>query len=105
MQGKFILVIGPSGSGKGTLINHARSLFPQIAYPKSCTTRSPRGGDSDKNYLFLSHEDFSEKIKDGEFLEWAEYGGNYYGTLKSEVTRLLEQGRVVLKELEVQGVR
>ncbi len=105
MKGKFILVIGPSGSGKGTLINHIRSLFPSLVYPKSCTTRSPRGGESDGHYIFLNAEDFKARADRGEFLEWAEYGGNYYGTLASEVLPLLSEGRIALKELEVQGAR
>ena len=105
MRGKFILVIGPSGSGKGTLINHIRPLFPELAYPKSCTTRAPRGGDSDGHYIFLSADEFKQRADHGDFLEWAEYGGNYYGTLASEVLPLLQEGRNALKELEVQGAR
>jgi guanylate kinase len=105
MPGTFILVIGPSGSGKGTLISHARPLFPSIVYPKSCTTRARRGGDSDGHYTFLSVPDFKAKVDAGEFLEWAEYGGNYYGTLASDVLPLLAEGKVALKELEVQGAR
>jgi guanylate kinase len=105
MQGKFILVVGPSGSGKGTLINYARPLFPSLVYPKSCTTRAPRGGDSDGHYIFLSTEEFKSRTEKGEFLEWAEYGGHLYGTLKSEVMPLLEDGKIALKELEVQGAR
>jgi guanylate kinase len=105
MQGKFILVVGPSGSGKGTLINYIRPLFPEMLYPKSCTTRAPRGGDSDGHYIFLSADDFKFRADKGEFLEWAEYGGNYYGTLSSEVMPLLVEGKVALKELEVQGAR
>lgn len=105
MQGKFILVIGPSGSGKGTLIQHVRSLFPSLVYPKSCTTRAPRSADSDGHYDFLTAEEFKTRADRGDFLEWAEYGGNYYGTLASEVLPLLEAGNVALKELEVQGAR
>ncbi len=105
MQGTFILVIGPSGSGKGTLINYARPLFPSIIYPKSCTTRAPRGGDSDGHYYFLSADEFKARADRGDFLEWAEYGGHYYGTLGSEVIPLLSRGAIALKELEVQGAR
>lgn len=76
-----------------------------MVYPKSCTTRAPRGGDSDGHYIFLGAEDFKSRADRGEFLEWAEYGGNYYGTLASEVTPLLSEGTVALKELEVQGAR
>ncbi len=104
-KGKFILVVGPSGSGKGTLINYIRPLFPELVYPKSCTTRAPRGGDSDGHYIFLNAEDFKNRADKGEFLEWAEYGGNYYGTLSSEVLPLVSEGSIALKELEVQGAR
>jgi len=105
MGGKFILVVGPSGSGKGTLINHVRPLFPEIQYPKSCTTRARRGGDSDERYIFLSPEEFTAQAEKGAFLEWAEYGGNFYGTLASEVLPLLKEGQKAIKELEVQGAR
>jgi guanylate kinase len=105
MVGKLILVVGPSGSGKGTLINHARPLFPALIYPKSCTTRGKRGGESDRNYYFLTQDEFASRIAKGDFLEWAEYGGNRYGTLKSEVIPLLTEGKTALKELEVQGAR
>ena len=106
MKGKFILVIGPSGSGKGSLIQHIKPLFPGLIYPKSCTTRAMREGEkSGVSYYFLSQEDFEDRIARDEFLEWAEYGGNYYGTLNVEVLPALEQGKIALKELEVQGVR
>jgi len=106
MQGKFILVIGPSGSGKGTLIGHIRPLFPSLVYPKSCTTRAMRAGEKNgEHYYYLTLEDFKARIARGEFLEWAEYGGNYYGTLNSEVMPSLAEGKFALKELEVQGVR
>lgn len=106
MKGKFILVIGPSGSGKGTLIQHIRPLFPSLVYPKSTTTRAMRAGEvNGEHYYFLSQDDFQKKIDAGEFLEWAEYGGNLYGTLMSEVMPLVNEGRTALKELEVQGAR
>lgn len=105
MRGKFILVVGPSGSGKGTLINHIRPLFPSLVYPQSCTTRKPRGADSDGHYVFLSSQEFKNRAEKGEFLEWAEYGGNYYGTLASDIVPLLSEGKITLKELEVQGAR
>ncbi|MBV9349347.1 MAG: guanylate kinase [Patescibacteria group bacterium] len=105
-MGKFILVIGPSGSGKGTLIHHARPLFPELVYPKSCTTRAKRAGEKDgEHYYFLELEDFKARVARGEFLEWAEYGGNFYGTLSAEVIPALSEGKLALKELEVQGVR
>lgn len=104
MSGKFIIVVGPSGSGKDTLINHVRPLFPAFVYPKSCTTRPPRGTGND-HYTFLSSDEFKTKADAGEFLEWAEYGGYYYGTLASDVLPLLAEGKVALKQLEVQGAR
>ena len=106
MQGKLILVVGPSGSGKGTLIAHAKPLFPSLKYPKSCTTRAMRTGETNgENYYFLTVQEFKERIDRNEFLEWAEYGGNFYGTLNSEVVPLLQEGSISLKELEVQGAR
>ncbi len=105
MRGKLILVVGPSGSGKGTLINHVKKLLPELAFPKSSTTRAKRGHDSDKNYNFLTRGEFQAAIDAEKFLEWAEYGGNYYGTPLSEIEPNLADGRIILKELEVQGAR
>lgn len=105
MKGKFVLVVGTSGSGKNTLIEHVRPLFGEIVYAKSCVTRAPREGEDAGYRYFVSKEDFEARVKNGEFLEWAEYGGNLYGTLRAEVENPMKDGKVVLKELEVQGVR
>lgn len=105
MKGKFVLVVGTSGSGKNTLIEHVRPLFTEVVYAKSCVTRLPREGEDSGYRYFVSKEDFEQKVRNGEFLEWAEYGGNLYGTLKAEVVQQVEAGKIVLKELEVQGVR
>ncbi|MBY0539457.1 guanylate kinase [Patescibacteria group bacterium] len=105
MKGKFVLVVGTSGSGKNTLIEHVRPLFPEVVYAKSCVTRAPREGEDSGYRYFVSKEDFEGRVNNGEFLEWAEYGGNLYGTLKAEVVVQVEAGKIVLKELEVQGVR
>lgn len=100
------MVMGPTGSGKGTLIDHACSLYPEIVVPVSATTRSPRPGDvHGKHYHFLSEEEFKADIEKGLFLEWAIYGGNYYGTPKSEIMPRLDAGKLILLEIEVQGVR
>lgn len=103
---KFILVIGPSGSGKGALMSALREQRPDIVFPVSCTTRAPRVGEAEgQMYYFVSREQFEQKIEEGAFLEWAEYGGNFYGTLRSEIMPALEAGKSVVREVEVQGAR
>lgn len=104
--GTFILVIGPTGSGKSTLMKHVIEQFPELVLPYSYTTRTKRSDHVEgKHYTFITVEEFKQKIDAGEFLEWAEYGGNYYGTLRSEVEKELSEGKVLLKEVEVQGAR
>jgi guanylate kinase len=105
-RGKLILIIGSTGSGKGTLMRHALARFPDIASPQSYTTR-PRRADAVENthYTFISEEEFKEKIAEGAFLEWAQFSGHYYGTLRAEIEQGLAEGRVMFKEMEVQGVR
>jgi guanylate kinase len=105
-QGKLILVNGPTGSGKGTLVAYIRSVYPQIGFSVSCTTRSPRPNEVEGvNYYFVSEEEFLKRIEEEKFLEWAKYGKNYYGTLKSEVLPRLEKGEVIALEIEIQGAR
>jgi guanylate kinase len=105
-NGKLVLVIGGSGSGKGTLMSSARERFPDIVFPVSCTTRAMRPGEVEGQvYHFISMEEFTRMIGAGEFLEWAEYGGNRYGTPVQEVTGPLSEGKLLLHEIEVQGVR
>lgn len=105
-KGKLILVGGPMGSGKGTLMRHALERFPTVFSPKSYTTRERRNyaGESE-HYAFIPREEFESKIARGEFLEWAEFSGNYYGTLRAEVEEGLKEGKVMFKEMEVQGMR
>lgn len=106
MQGTLILVCGPSGSGKGTLLSCVRARHPECVYPVSATTRPPRSGETDgETYHFLSSETFQQRIEADAFLEWAEYGGNRYGTPKDEVLAPLSAGAVVVHEIEAQGVR
>ena len=105
MTGTLILVSGPSGSGKGTLIANLKKTHPSLTYPVSATTRAPRPGEvAGQNYYFLSSAEFDQKIADGAFLEWAEFGGNRYGTLVSEILPALEAGMTVVREVEIQGV-
>jgi guanylate kinase len=105
-KGKLILVVGPTGSGKGTLVEHIEKTYPDISYSISCTTRQMRPNEVEgKDYYFLSKEEFKQRIAAGDFLEWARYGGNYYGTPKAEVESRLSRGEIVLLEIEVQGAR
>ncbi len=101
--GILLVVSGPSGSGKTTLCRRLADEGEAL-YSISCTTRQPRPGETDgKDYHFLSYEKFLEKRDAGEFLESAEVHGNLYGTLKSEVTCHLLEGRDVVMDLDVQG--
>ena len=105
-RGTYILVVGPTGSGKNTLINAAREVMPDLAFAVSATTRAMREGEQDGvNYYFLTKEDFEQKISEGAFVEWAEYGGNYYGTLRAEIESAIAEGKLILSDIEVQGAR
>ncbi len=105
-RGKLVLIMGPTGSGKGTLEAHVLSLYPEVVVPVTSTTRAPRPGEvNEKDYYFFSKEEFEQRIADGWFLEWAIYGDNYYGAPKHEVIPAIEAGKLVLLEIEVQGVR
>jgi len=105
VTGHVVIVMAPMGSGKGTLVARALETFPSLTTTVSCTTREPRPGEVDgREYHFLSSAEFSEKVASGEFLEWATFGLNRYGTLKSEIIPKLEAGIVVIAEIEVQGV-
>lgn len=100
------MLTGPSGVGKGTLVRLLLARYPELYLSISATTRSPRPGEVDgKDYYFLSREEFEEIIQAEEFLEWAEYAGNYYGTPKQRVQEQLDRGRSVVLEIEVIGAR
>lgn len=104
-RGAYVLIVGPTGSGKNTLISAAREAIPGLAFAVSATTRPMRPGEVDGvNYHFLSREVFQQKVADGAFLEWAEYGGNLYGTLRSEVEPAIAAGTFILSDIEIQGV-
>jgi guanylate kinase len=97
-------VTGPSGAGKGTLIQLVLPRFPELALAVSATTRERRPGEEDGvHYHFLSAAEFEERVEDGEFLEWVDYVGNRYGTLNSEIDRLRAAGKAPLLELETDG--
>lgn len=104
-ENKLIIVSAPSGAGKTTIVRHLLSLPLPLAFSVSATSRSPRTGEKDgRDYYFLTQEEFRTKVEAGEFLEWEEvYPGTCYGTLKSEVDRIWEDGRSVVFDVDVLG--
>jgi guanylate kinase len=103
---KVLVITGPSGVGKGTLIEQLLERIPELELSVSATTRKPRAGEVDgRDYHFLTPEEFRQRLEAGDFLEHASYSGNYYGTLREEVERRLSEGRSVVLEIEVQGAR
>lgn len=107
MKGKCIIFSAPSGSGKSTLVHWLMDTHPELrlAFSVSATSRAPRGNEKDGvDYFFLSPEEFRERIAKGDFLEYEEvYGGNFYGTLRSQVTAALDKGINVLFDIDVKG--
>jgi guanylate kinase len=96
----------PSGGGKSTIARHLLDAREDVTYSVSATTRACREGEVDgRDYHFLSRAEFERRRAGGEFVEWAEYGGNLYGTLRSEVERGLEAGQHVVLDIEVAGAR
>ncbi len=103
---KVFVITGPSGVGKGTLIRELLKRLPDLELSISATTREPREGEVDgRDYHFLSPEEFEERMRREDFLEYATYSGNRYGTLRTEVERRLAAGHSVVLEIEVQGAR
>ncbi|NLY19367.1 MAG: guanylate kinase [Clostridiaceae bacterium] len=102
--GLLIVVSGPAGVGKGTVVSQVRLKNRYVAFSVSATSRIPRPGEIDgENYYFVSRERFEEMIKNDELLEWVEYCGNYYGTPKAYVEAELAKGRIVILEIDVEG--
>lgn len=103
-KGSLIVLTGPSGSGKGTVLQELFSLRSDVAYSVSATTRDPRPGEEEGvQYYFVSEKSFLEMVQKGEMLEHALYCGHYYGTPAAYVRKKLEQGLHVILEIEVQG--
>ncbi|MBD2439185.1 guanylate kinase [Nostoc sp. FACHB-110] len=104
--GKLVVLTGPSGVGKGTLMRSLLQRHPQLYYSVSATTRSPRPGEiNGKNYYFIDRHKFEQLVAQGEFLEWAEFAGNYYGTPREAVTNQIKSGKLVVLEIELEGAR
>lgn len=103
--GKLFLIVGPSGSGKGTVIADIKARYKGFVYPCSYTTRDPREGEVEGQvYHFMSKEKFEQGIKDEEFLEYAVvHSNNYYGTSKKDILEPLRRGAVVVREVDIQG--
>jgi guanylate kinase len=106
VSARVFVITGPSGVGKGTLIDELLKRVDDLELSVSATTRQPRDGEADgRDYHFLTPEEFDRRAQEGDFLEHATYSGNRYGTLRSEVERRLAEGRSILLEIEVQGAR
>lgn len=104
MPGILFIISAPSGSGKSTIVNQLRSLVSGLEFSVSWTTRGPRGSEVDsREYHFTTREHFEAMIHDGEFLEYAEVFGNYYGTAKSTLAAAFTRGKDLLLDIDVQG--
>ena len=103
-KGLLIIFSGPSGSGKGTIMKSLLSSREDTVLSVSMTTRAPRPGEIDGyHYHFVTREEFEKTIQEDGFLEYAEYNGNFYGTPEAPIRRLLNEGKNVMLEIEVQG--
>ncbi len=105
MAGKLIIFSAPSGSGKTTLVHHLLRQIPELQFSISATSREKRAYETDgKDYHFLSPDEFRSRVASGDFVEWEEvYPGTFYGTLKSEIDKILDSGKSVIFDLDVQG--
>ena len=101
-----VVLSAPSGAGKTTIAKRLLASRSDLGYSVSCTTRAPRAGEVDgQDYHYLSRDEFDARVARGEFAEWAEVHGQRYGTLRSEVERILASGRHVMLDIDVQGAR
>ncbi len=105
-SGQLIVITGPSGVGKGTLVRLLRERHQELTLSVSVTTRNPRPGEKEgENYYFVTKEKFNEMIEGKQLLEWAEYANNYYGTPRQQVEAALTSGKSLILEIELVGAR
>ena len=105
-KGQVIVITGPSGVGKGTILKSVMESDTSLCFSVSATTRGPRPGEVDgKDYYFVSRQRFDEMVAEGELLEHAEYSGNCYGTPRKPLEKLLDEGYDVILDIEIQGAR
>jgi guanylate kinase len=105
MKGKVIIMSAPSGAGKTSIVKHVLDYLPELRFSTSATTRAMREGEvNGRDYHFLSVEDFRKGIEHDDFLEWEEvYRNQFYGTLKSEIQRIWDEGKTVIFDVDVKG--
>lgn len=104
LDSKLVVISGPSGTGKDTITQKLLERDGCFELSVSATTRAPRANEQNGvDYYFLSEDDFKQKIADGEFIEFARYGKNYYGTLKQDIVNRIENGKTVILVIDVQG--
>lgn len=105
VNNKIIIITAPSGAGKTSITRHLLKVYPQLAFSVSAATRPARANEKDgQDYYFITEEEFQNKIRNNEFVEWEMvYEGRYYGTLKSELKRIWESGRIPVLDIDVKG--
>ena len=104
MAGKLFVISGSSGVGKGTVIKEFMKLHPEFKLSVSCTTRKPREGEiNGVHYFFLDKNEFKNNIDKNEYLEWAEFSGNFYGTQKAYVEKKIAEGKDLILEIDTKG--
>lgn len=105
MKGKLFIIVGPSGSGKSSVLHKLKELRPDFLYPLSATTRPMREGEKEGDiYHFYTKEAFKKGIEKGEFLEWAiVHQDNYYGLIKEPIEKGLKEGKTIVREVDIQG--